>query len=615
MSQKEKAATAAGFFEHAPGGSINRQTLSLGTEGVIAQEEGRSMAESAVGAASFQTTRLRPAIEKLEADRFTERLWKKDGTLWAQDEAVARAAASAMGWLDAPVRMQAQAAELMAFAREAKAAGFTRVVHMGMGGSSLAPCVFRQMFAPGAHGLPLTVLDTTDPAIIAALDRKLDMERTLFIVASKSGTTAEPAAFEDYFFDRVRTLKASRAGENFVAVTDPGSPLAESARQKGFRRVFWGFADVGGRYSAISNFGLLPAALLGLDVERLLADAMRMVEGCGPSVPVCDNPAAVLGAVMGEMAASGRDKVTFLLPDDLSTLGMWLEQLIAESTGKNGTGIVPVAGEPEGAPLVYGNDRLFVHIYVKGRSHERMETAVAAIQAANLPIVFIELADNRSICQEFFRWEVATAVAGAILGINPFDQPNVQESKDATNRILQSVKERGSLTEPAPVLSHGPLGFFVRDGGESAEELLWSFLSQGRPGDYVAFQAYLPEETATNNTFQAMRRRLRDDLGFAATLGYGPRFLHSTGQLHKGGPNTGLFIQLTCRDAVDISIPGRPYTFGVFKKAQALGDLEALIRHGRRVMRIDLGDNVKKGLAHLVRLLDRALAIGAEEGA
>jgi glucose-6-phosphate isomerase len=615
MRQKEKAATAAGFFEHAPGGRINRQTLSLGTEGVISQEEGRSMVESSVHPSSFQATRLVPAIEKLEVDRFMERLWQKDGTLWAKDTGVAAAASSAIGWLDAPARMQAQAAEFTAFAREIKAAGFTRVVHMGMGGSSLAPRVFRQMFAPGSAGLPLTVLDTTDPATIAALDRKLDIEKTLFIVASKSGTTAEPAAFEDYFFDRVRSVKAARAGENFVAITDPDSPLGASAREKGFRRVFWGFKDVGGRYSALSSFGLLPAALLGLDVERLLADAMRMVEACGPSVPARDNPAAVLGAVMGEMAVAGRDKATFLLPDDLSTLGMWLEQLIAESTGKDGTGVVPVAGEPEGAPLVYGNDRLFIHIYVRGRSHERMETAVAAIQAANLPIVFIELADTRSICQEFFRWEMATAVAGAMLGINPFDQPNVQESKDATNRILQSVKERGSLTEPAPVLTHGPLRFFVRDGGESAEELLWSFLSQGRPGDYLAFQAYLPEETATNNALNAMRRRLRDELGFAATLGYGPRFLHSTGQLHKGGPNTGLFIQLTCRDAVDISIPGRPYSFGVFKKAQALGDLEALIRHSRRVMRIDLGDNVRRGLAHLVRLLDRALAIGAEEGA
>ncbi len=610
MGKKDKSAAAAGLLENAPGVPINRQTLYLGTEGVIGLEEGRTMVESSVSAASFQMKHLAPAIEKLKADRFLERFWKKDGTLWSKDKAVADSIPSALGWLDAPARMKEHAADLMAFAREVKAAGFVRVVHMGMGGSSLAPLVFRQMFHPNTHGLPLTVLDTTDPAIIATLDRKLDMEKTLFIVASKSGTTAEPMAFEDYFFDRVKSVNA-HPGRNFVAITDPGSALEESARNKNFRRIFPGFADVGGRYSALSNFGLVPAALLGVDIERLLEEAMHMVDACGPSVPAEENPALVLGAVMGAMAAAGRDKVTFLLPDDLSTLGMWLEQLIAESTGKDGTGIVPVAGEPEGAPLVYGEDRFFVHAYVRGHGHDRMETAISAIQAANLPIVYIELADNRSIGQEFFRWEMATAVAGAMIGINAFDQPNVQESKDATNRILKSVAQKGSLTEPAPVMMHGPLGFFMRDGKDSPEELLWSFLSKGKPGDYIAFQAYLPEETATNNTFQAIRRRLRDDLGLAATLGYGPRFLHSTGQLHKGGPNTGLFIQVTCRDPIDISIPGKPYSFGVFKKAQALGDLEALMHHGRRVMRVDLGDSVRKGLAHLIRLFDRALAYEA----
>ncbi len=284
-----------------------------------------------------------------------------------------------------------------------------------------------------------------------------------------------------------------------------------------------------------------------------------------------------------------------------------------ESTGKEGTGVLPIAGEPPGNPLVYGDDRLFVHIAVSGRHDARIEEAVRMLQTAGLPLVSIELADAGSIAQEFFRWEIATAVAGAVLGINPFDQPNVQESKDATNRLLRGVEERGSLTQPAPVMMHGPLGFYLREGAQDPEKLLWAFLSQGHRGDYVAFQAYLPEDAATDARLAAMRLRIRDGLGLATTSGYGPRFLHSTGQFHKGGPATGRFVQLTARDGVELSIPGKPYTFGIFKRAQALGDLDALQRHGRRVMRVDLGDDVKKGLSLLERLLERAVAMGAKE--
>ncbi len=363
---------------------------------------------------------------------------------------------------------------------------------MGMGGSSLAPLVFRQMFEPAPGGLPLTVLDTTDPVTIAALEEKIDLQKTLFIVASKSGTTAEPLAFDDYFYERVKAVKGEKAGENFVAVTDPGTPLATSAGERRFRRVFLNFSDIGGRYSALSYFGLLPAALMGLDVERILDEALRMARLCGPTVPVQENPAALLGAVMGEMARVGRDKVTFLLSSDMATFGMWLEQLIAESTGKEGTGLLPVTGEPAGTPLVYGSDRLFVHIYMKGHMDAPLEEAVRMLQTASLPLVFIEVAAPVAISQEFFRWEAATAIAGALLGINPFDQPNVQESKDATNRLLSSISERGSLTEPAPVMTHGPLSFFSKEGAENPEELLWAFLSQGHAGDYLALLAYLP---------------------------------------------------------------------------------------------------------------------------
>jgi glucose-6-phosphate isomerase len=600
MSNADKGEASRRHGE-APEDRVNRMVLNLGRLDVASHE-----------AASFQIMRLKPCLEKLEKERFVERLWQKDAGLWKEDPAEQEAIRNGLGWLDAAEKMRQNAPDLMEFARQASASGFSRVVQMGMGGSSLVPLVFQHMFEPAPGGLPLTVLDTTDPVTIEAIESKVDLSRTLFIVASKSGTTAEPVAFDDYFYERLRSIKGEKAGENFIAVTDPGTPLAASAQERQFRRVFLNFVDIGGRYSALSYFGLLSAALMGLDVGQLLDEALRMVRACGPSVPIAENPGVLLGAVMGEMARVGRDKPTFLLSRDMAVFGLWLEQLVAESTGKEGVGLLPVAGEPAGQPAVYGNDRLFVHIYLRGRSDEGLEEAVRILQIADLPIVFIEVASPAAIAQEFFRWEMATAIAGSLLGINPFDQPNVQESKDATNRLLSLVGQRGSLTEPAPVATHGPLSFFSKNSAESPEELLWAFLSQGRPGYYVALLAYLPEEESTDELLEAIRRRIRDGLRLAVTLGYGPRFLHSTGQMHKGGPNTGLFIQLTCRDATDISIPRRAYTFGIFKKAQAMGDLEALARHGRRVMRVDLGGDVKKGLLLLRQLLERALIMVTE---
>ncbi len=602
MSDKEKGAVkAARIEEQAPEGRTNRLVLNLGRQDLMSHDT-----------ASFQVARVKPCLEKLKKERFVERLWQKDVGLWKEDAAEQEQIGHALGWLDVAEKMRENLPDLVGFAREAAASGFSHVVHMGMGGNSLAPLVFQHMFEPAPGGLSLSVLDTTDPVTIAALEQRIDLEKTLFIVASKSGKTAEPLAFDDYFYERVKAVKGEKAGENFVAVTDPGTPLAISAGERQFRRVFLNFSDIGGRYSALSYFGLVPAALMGLDVEGLIDEALHMVHACGPSVPVQENPGALLGAVRGEMARVGRDKVTFLLSPDMAAFGMWLEQLIAESTGKEGTGLLPVTGEPAGTPLVYGSDRLFVHIYMKGRSDPKLEEAVRMLQTASLPLVFVEVAAPAAISQEFFRWEVATAIAGAILGINPFDQPNVQESKDATDRLLSSVRERGSLTEPAPVMSHGPLSFFSRDGAENPGELLWDFLSQGHPGDYVALLAYLPFDASTDELLQTIRLRLRDALRLATTVGYGPRFLHSTGQLHKGGPDTGLFIQLTCHDATDVSIPRKPYTFGIFKKAQAMGDLEALTKHGRRVMRVDLGDDVKKGLSLLRQLVERAVIMGTK---
>jgi glucose-6-phosphate isomerase len=569
---------------------VNPQTVSPGRE------------ETAAG--------LKACLEKLQGERFAERLWQKDGSLWRADPREQEALGRALGWLDVVGKMEQNLADLVGFAQEVRGFGFSHVVHMGMGGSSLAPIVFQHMFQPGPEGLPLIVLDTTDPATVAGLEQRVALATTLFIVASKSGTTAEPLAFDDYFYDRVKALKGERAGENFVAITDSATPLAESARQRGFRRTFLNPSDIGGRYSALSYFGLLPAALMGLDVGRILAGAAAMARACGPSVPASENPGMVLGAAMGEMARTGRDKVTFLLPVELATLGMWLEQLIAESTGKEGKGILPVAGETCGSPSAYGNDRLFVSLQLKGHGDPGLEEGVRILKAADQPLIAIELHEESAIGQEFFRWEVATAVAGAVLGIDPFDQPNVQESKDATNRFLRGVAERGSLKEPAPGMVHGPLSFFTANGADRPEHLLSDFFSQANPGDYISLQAYLTEEAPSGGLLQAIRLRLRDGLRLATTIGYGPRFLHSTGQLHKGGPPTGLFIQLTCRDAIDVSIPGRPYTFGIFKKAQALGDLEALQKHRRRVMRIDLGDDARKGLTLLRQLVERAVPMG-----
>jgi len=592
------------------GEKINSQVLNLGEESLVSRVEGGAATESAMRTASFQSSRLKPRLERLEREETVKRLWEKDASLWKREPDQQAGITNSLGWLRVAETMVERIGEMEEFAGEIRKAGFSHVVHMGMGGSSLAPLVFQRVFEPGPSGLPLIVLDTTDPASVHAVEQQVSVATTLFIVASKSGTTSEPLAFQDYFYERVRALKGEKAGENFVAITDPGTSLVASAKGSGFRRTFLNFTDIGGRYSALSYFGLLPAALMGLDLKKLLDEVLAMSRAC--SRPPAENPGALLGAVLGEMALSGRDKVTFLLPDELASLGMWLEQLMAESTGKEETGLLPVTGEEAGGPLVYGDDRLFVCIYVKGRMQSGLEERVRLLQAANFPVVFIEMHERSGTVQEFFRWEVATAIAGGVLGINPFDQPNVQESKDATNRFLKSVQERGALIEPAPVMTHGALSFFGRDGSEGPEALLWSFVGQARPGDYVCLQAYLPEQDDTDRILQAIRLRLRDTLRVATTIGYGPRFLHSTGQFHKGGPDTGLFIQLTCSDAIDISIPGKPYTFGIFKKAQALGDLEALTKHGRRVMRVDLGGDVKKGLGLLRRLFDGALAMGAE---
>ena len=544
-------------------------------------------------------------LAELEKEAFSSRLWRKDASLWKAGEEEQELIRNMLGWLHVAEKMEENMDDLSSFRDEVRAAGFQYVIHIGMGGSSLAPLTFERTFGPGEHGLPLTVLDTTDPATILGLEQEIPLGQMLFLVASKSGTTAETRNLADYFYHKIRDLKGEKAGENFAAITDPGSPLVQLSQDRGFRRTFLNYPDIGGRYSALSFFGLVPAALMGLDVAEILVRALRMRHACASFVPANENPGLLLGAALGELAQQGRNKVTFVVPHEISTLATWLEQLLAESTGKEGTGLLPVAGERLGDPAVYGEDRVFVWFRLKGREDLEREEDMAALREAGHPVITIWLEDRLDLGQEFFRWEIATATAGAILGINAFDQPNVQESKDNTNRLLEQIEEEGQLPDEQPDLTEGRLEFHTDEPRSSAVETLAAFLEGAQAGDYVALMAYLTEGADVEHMLQGIRLDLRDDLQLATTVGYGPRFLHSTGQLHKGGPNTGLFLQLTAGDEEDVPVPGKPYSFGLLKRAQALGDLQALRRHDRRVMRIHLGPDAERGLAALRRVLAR----------
>src|SRR6185369_14733853 len=523
-----------------------------------------------------------------------KRIWQKDATLWKSDPDSIKIINSSLGWLTVTDEMIGVIDALVEFSETVRSGGFQHVMVCGMGGSSLCPEVLAQTFGRQPGFPELLVLDSTDPDVIAAFKERIDIERCLFIIASKSGRTTEPNVFYKYWYKEVSKLKES-PGENFIAITDPGSPLIETAADLNFLHTFLNQADIGGRYSALSYFGMVPAALMGLDVRRLLEGARQAAQS---------NDAAVeLGITMGDNAAAGRDKLTLVIDRSLESLGLWIEQLIAESTGKEGTGILPVNGEPLGPPDVYGNDRLFVSISL-GRVSEN--TQLEALAAAGHPIVYRELNDLYDLGAEFFTWEFATAVAGWRLGINPFDQPNVQEAKDATKELLTAFTRHGQLNPRNTVASDESIAIYGADDAEKAEsvaEVLRDHLATIKPGSYIAFLNYIEETPETDRQFQALRTQLRDSTHCATTVGYGPRFLHSTGQLHKGGPDTGVFFQIIANDAVDFAIPGEPYTFAILKQAQALGDFRALVKRGRRVIGIDLSDNTSRGLARLAELL------------
>jgi glucose-6-phosphate isomerase len=498
------------------------------------------------------------ALAEASSKSYVGRIWSRDATLWKSDEPHRKIIESALGWLDVARPMKANVSGIQQFTNTIRRNGFTDACLLGMGGSSLCPEVCARTFGAREGYLHLTVLDTTDPDTVLAAEGRLNPERTLFIVSSKSGGTIESVSLQKYFFDKLRTLKGSRAGENFAAVTDPGTSLEKLASDLGFCRVFLNPKNIGGRYSALSYFGLVPMSLIGVDLEAILDRAIEVSAQCGQTNPG-DNPGLRLGVALGVLARAGLDKATFVLAPEIAAFGAWVEQLIAESTGKEGVGILPVDGEALGAPEVYGSDRVFIQLRVAGRSEPAVDARLKALENAGHPVVRRDLADTLALGGEFFIWEFATAVAGAVLGINPFDQPNVQESKGNTRRLIHEA--------PAP-----------EEEPQSPAALLRSV----KRGDYVALLAYVERCPANDAVLEIARVVIRDRLRCATTVGYGPRYLHSTGQLHKGGANNGVFILLTGNGATDLAIPGEAYSLGRLKRAQASGDLQALLHHRRR---------------------------------
>ncbi|MBV8172258.1 MAG: transaldolase, partial [Candidatus Eremiobacteraeota bacterium] len=529
------------------------------------------------------------ALGRLDDERFVARFWQRDPDLWKKGDAEhAAIIKERFGWLTSPDLMYHRTQELTAFADGLRKDGIAHVVVMGMGGSSLCPIVLRETFGVRKGYPDLLVLDSTEPSSVRAIEAAIDLKSTVFIESSKSGTTLEPRVFSEYFFEKTAAALGSRdkAAARFACITDPGTPLEKLARERGFRALFLNPPGIGGRYSALSYFGLVPAAASGVDVGALLDRARGMVAACAAGVKASQHPAVRLGVALATAAQMHRrDKVTVLASSSIGTFGLWLEQLIAESLGKEGRGIVPVAGEPPGDPGAYGSDRIFVHLRVGDDT--TLDARGEALARAGHPVLRISLRDAFDLGAEFFRWEFATATVGAFLAVDPFDQPNVQESKDNTNRILGS----GDPTS-------WPRADAIQPGDEAALE---AFVRNAHTGDYLALMAFIHQTDTRDAIFNDIRATLCDATKAATTFGYGPRFLHSTGQLHKGGPNSGVFIQLVCESREKLPVPGQPFDFATLAAAQALGDLQSLKNHGRRVLRIQLGEDVDAALSTLLR--------------
>jgi transaldolase/glucose-6-phosphate isomerase len=557
---------------------------------------------------------VRTVLDEWRAGEKVRRLWARDATLWTgTDEG------NWLGWLGITEDQLAQSQHLKSMAEEVRKTGFSHALLLGMGGSSLGPEVLAITFGRQAGFPEFHVLDSTDPAQVRTFEGKVDLANTLFIVSSKSGGTIEPNIFKQYFFERVQqVVGAQEAGQRFVAITDPGSKMQHVAESEGFRHIFFGLPSIGGRYSALSNFGMVPAAVMGIDALRFLDHTEEMVHACSSSVPVEENPGVVLGIILGVLAKQGRDKVTLIASPGLSDLGAWLEQLVAESTGKEGKGLIPVDLEQVGPPEVYGKDRVFAYIRLSSAPDAAQDAALAALERAGQPVVRIAVADIYDLGQEFFRWEIATAVAGAIVGIHPFNQPDVEASKVATRKLTAEYEKTGKLPPEKPILEEQGIKLFTDDKNAAALKqaagrdqslggYLKAHLNRLTAGDYCALLAYLEQNDAHQEQLQVMRHAIRDAKRVATCLGFGPRFLHSTGQAYKGGPNCGVFLQITCDDAADLPVPGRKYTFGVVKAAQARGDFDVLASRQRRALRVHLGPDVRAGLKTLHEIVQAAL--------
>jgi transaldolase/glucose-6-phosphate isomerase len=553
------------------------------------------------------------ALDDWQTNRKVERLWSHDTSLWTGN-----GEDNWLGWLDIVEEQQKTNRRFTNFSAEVRDAGFTHVLLLGMGGSSLCPEVLRKSFGR-IEGFPeLHVLDSTDPQQIKTFENKIDLAKTLFFVSSKSGTTLEPNIFKQYFFARAKdAVGEDDAGKHFIAITDPGSKLRAEAERDHFRKIFLGVPNIGGRYSALSDFGMGPAAAMGIDVARSLDRSSEMVSACGAAVAAKDNPGVILGAILGTAHNHGRDKVTFVASPGIYDLGAWLEQLLAESTGKNGKGLIPVDSEAIGAASLYGDDRVFAYLRLESAPDPVQDAAIAELEQAGQPVITISLDEVYDLGQEFFRWEFATAVAGSIIGINPFDQPDVEASKIATRKLTEEYEKTGSLPGETSFFESEGIGLFAdeRNAGElsasasgaSLASYLKAHLGRLKPNDYFALLAYIEMNEEHERLLQSARHAVRDSKHVATCLGFGPRFLHSTGQAYKGGPNTGVFLQITCDDKNDLPVPNQKYTFGVVKAAQARGDFEVLATRGRRALRVHLGADVSSSLRKLSAAIDAAI--------
>ena len=556
---------------------------------------------------------LQLAADAWDNARNTARLWARDASLWTgSDEA------RWLGWLTAADDFAREISNLQAFCSEIRAEGLRHVLLLGMGGSSLCPEVLAETFGQLAGGPKLHVLDSTVPAQVAAIEHGVELPRTLVIVASKSGSTLEPNIFHAHFYERmVAAVGREMAGRHFVAITDPGSKLETVATRDGFRRIFAGVASIGGRYSALSPFGLVPAAAMGLDLQRWHASAAAMAAACGPAQAARENPGVSLGLLLGTCANHGFDKLTLIVSPRIYDLGAWLEQLIAESTGKRGHAVIPVDRETVSPPNVYSQDRIFAYVRLASAPDDAQDAAVEALVAAGRPVVRLDVADPYGLAGEFFRWEIATAVAGSVMGINPFDQPDVEASKIVTRKLTSEFEATGTLSGEDPVLADDGMTFFtdganaeaLRHEAGSATAVSWlkAHVDRIGEGDYFAVLAYIAMNKAHESRLQSIRMRVRDRRGVATCLGFGPRFLHSTGQAYKGGPNSGVFLQITSDDAADLPVPGARYTFGIVKTAQARGDFQVLLERGRRALHVHLGADVEAGLARLEQIVNEVV--------